>query len=127
MISWLYDTIGWSDTEKEEASTSIGYFILTKHQQREFRLKRAATRKIQALMRLYLLDKRIKAIRQKRREYRKFRFSVPKTEEEYQQKVRLLMKTRSYLYRDIQSVERVLGNIDREQKIQDCPLKIKEQ
>jgi SRSO17 transposase len=127
MINWIYDTIGWSDAEREEASTSIGYFVLAKHQQRDFRIKRAATRKIQALIRLYLLDKRIKALRKKRREYRKFRFSIPKTEDEYQQKVRHLIKTRSYLYRDIQSIERILGNINKDQKISDLPLKIKEQ
>jgi hypothetical protein len=126
MLSWIYDTIGWVDQPVQEASCKIGYFILTKHSRREFRIQRAATCKIQALVRLHLLQKKIDFLRKKRREYRKFRMEVPYTEDEYQKKVRLLMKTRSYLYRDIQSIERLLGNIKRGDVIQDTPLKLKE-
>ena len=119
MIDWLYNTIGWNsaDPEVEAATDKLRNVLHTYIIKNKYQAKRAAVLKIQSQYRLYLIHKQLELLRQKRRNYRKYRPSIPQTENEYQDKVRLLMKTRSYLYRDIESIDRILKNSQETQKI----------
>lgn len=111
MINWLYNTITWEspDPELDQATERIQNLVLTHILRNRYLVQKAAVHKIQAQYRLYRLNQKLVHFRGKRRDYRKKRYSIPQTEQEYMDKVRLLMKTRSYLYRDIESINRILA------------------
>ena len=118
-MEWIYNTIGWNSTdpELELATDKLRNVLLTYILKNKYQAKRAAVLKIQSQYRLHIIHKQLELLRQRRRGYRKYRSSIPRTENDYQDKVRLLMKTRSYLYRDIESIDRILKNSQETRKI----------